>query len=298
MQIYDIPIDNSGKELTAVGTADFPIVIYQTDLSKNILGYINWHWHDAIQLCLVKEGAIRVNIQQQEYILHRGEGCFIHTNVLHMIRPLDTPHSTYICINAELPLLTGFRGSIVESKYMAPTIRSAQCAGCMLRPQIHQESKILQSIATIAHTKEEESYGYEAAIMAEMAQICHGLILCFHEQKKASPTTHTAEDERLKTMLSYIREHYGEKISLKQIAAEVHLCPGECCRFFKRSTGKNFMTYLTEYRIERSIQKLRETTLSISDIAYECGFSNTSHYIDRFKKRTGLTPLAYRKQLQ
>lgn len=298
MQIYDIPIDNRGKELTAVGTADFPIVIYQTDLSKNILGYINWHWHDAVQFCLVIEGAICVNLPQREYVLRRGEGCFIHTNVLHMIRPLDAPHSTYICINAELPMLTGFRGSIVESKYLAPTIRSVQFTGCMLRPEVPHEGRILQSIAAVARAEEERCYGYEAAIMAEMAQICHGLILCFREQEKASPPAHAMEDERLKTMLSYIGEHYGEKISLEQIAAAAHLCPGECCRFFKRSTGKTFVTYLTEYRIERSIQRLRETMLSVSDIAYECGFSSTSHYIDRFKKRTGLTPLAYRKQLR
>lgn len=298
MQIYDIPIDRHGRELTTVGTADFPISIYHTDLSKNILGYVNWHWHDAIQLCLVEKGAIRVTIHQQEHILHAGEGCFIHTNVLHTIHPFQDPHSTYLCINAELPLLTGFQSSIVEAKYIAPTIGSSQYSGCILHPENPKEQDILQSIAAIALAEEEKSYGYEGEIMAEMARISHRLILCFREREKAPTPPHNIEDERLKIMLSYIREHYGEKLSLESIAAAAHLCTAQCCRFFKGSTGKTIGTYLTEYRIEASIQKLRNTELSISAIAYECGFSSTSHYIDRFKKHTGLTPLAYRKGLR
>ena len=105
-------------------------------------------------------------------------------------------------------------------------------------------------------------------------------------------------DSRIKEIFFFLQEHYGEKLTLNEIASVIHLCPNECCRFFKKHTGKTIFSYLEEYRIEQSITALRTTEKSISDIAYECGFSSTSHYIDRFKKHTGKTPREYRKNQQ
>lgn len=296
MQIYNIPIDRHGRELTTLGTDDFPIAIYKTQLSKNILGYVNWHWHEAIQLCLVTKGSIRVNINREEYTLHEGEGCFIHTNVLHMIRPEKDPDSTYICINAALSLICESKNNILFQKYICPTVDAPDFQSIMLRPDFSWEKEILNNIQQIFNADYSKDFGYEWDIIIALQTIWRNLILSKEENTSSSSSRKESGDLRLKELLSFLQNNYGEKLTLKQIASVIHLCPGECCRFFKRNMGKTIFQYLTEYRIEQSLHRLTQTTKPISEIAYEHGFSSTSHYIDRFKKHTGLTPLEYRKK--
>lgn len=298
MQIYNIPIDRHGKELTALGTEEFPVGVYKTQLNKNILGYINWHWHEAIQLCLITKGYIRVNIHRKEYILHEGEGCFIHTNVLHMIRPEKDPDSTYICINVTPQWISGGKNNILYNKYIHSTIDSPGFRGMVLHPNVFWEKEILNNIQQIYDADCAKYFGYEWDIMIALQRIWRNIILS--QEKAAHPISSTKEsgDLRLKDLLSFLHNNYTEKLTLEQIASIIHLCPGECCRFFKRNMGKTIFQYLAEYRIEQSIRDLTQTSKLISEIAYEHGFSSTSHYIDRFKKHTGITPLEYRKKVK
>lgn len=296
MQIYDIPIDRHGKELTTLGTEEFPIAVYKTQLSKNILGYVNWHWHEAIQLCLVTKGSVRVNIHRREYLLHEGEGCFIHTNILHMIRPESDPDSTYICINAAPQWIGGGERNILFRKYISPTIDTPHFRGMVLRPNILWEKEILHNIQQIYDADCVKPFGYEWDIMIALQKIWRSLILSAENNTQPTPSSKESGDLRLKDLLSFLHNNYAEKITLEQITSVIHLCPGECCRFFKRNMGKTIFQYLTEYRIEQSLHDLTQTANPISEIAYKHGFSSTSHYIDRFKKHTGTTPLEYRKK--
>ncbi|MBR5329442.1 MAG: helix-turn-helix transcriptional regulator [Firmicutes bacterium] len=295
MQVYDIPIDSRGKELTTIGTADFPVAIYHTQLNKNVLGYVNWHWHEAIQLCLVTHGAISVTVNREHYILQKGEGCFIQGNALHMICPHNEKDSSYICINTEQPFLTNGIDNERYRKYIEPTLTDPQFTTFILSPSTPSATTILESIAEIEKADREKSFGYELKISALLQKIWYDLLMIRFGQSATNPNNPETADSRLKEILSYLQTHYNEKITLEQIACHIHLCANECCRFFKKNTGKTIFQYLSEYRIEQSIRYLSQTSLPISEIAYTCGFSSTSHFIDRFKKRTGQTPLEYRK---
>ena len=58
MQVFNIPIDEEQKETTIHGSFDFPLAVYDSVMSRNVLGYINWHWHEELQSCLVTLGTI------------------------------------------------------------------------------------------------------------------------------------------------------------------------------------------------------------------------------------------------
>ena len=58
--------------------------------------------------------------------------------------------------------------------------------------------------------------------------------------------------ERLRVILSYLHENYGEKITLEDVAKQVGLCKSECCRFFRRQMRQSLFEYLLDYRIGRS----------------------------------------------
>ena len=88
----------------------------------------------------------------------------------------------------------------------------------------------------------------------------------------------------------------GDEIRLDDISNAVSYSTGECCRAFKTGTGKTIFGYIKEYRVKRSMNLLVNTDLSVSDIAYSTGFSNTSYFIKCFKEISGTTPLKYRSE--
>lgn len=59
MQVFHIPINEFQKEETHHGTYDFPFALYETCLQRNVLGFVNWHWHEEVQLCYVTRGVVQ-----------------------------------------------------------------------------------------------------------------------------------------------------------------------------------------------------------------------------------------------
>ncbi|MEE1227446.1 MAG: helix-turn-helix transcriptional regulator [Lachnospiraceae bacterium] len=99
-----------------------------------------------------------------------------------------------------------------------------------------------------------------------------------------------------KLIISYMAQHYSEKITLEDFARTASYSPNECCRVFKKYTGESIFSYLRSYRLEQSAYLLSGTKLPVTEIAYSCGFSSTSYYIEYFKRQFGMTPLKYRQQ--
>ncbi|TXK83977.1 response regulator [Paenibacillus sp. N3.4] len=96
---------------------------------------------------------------------------------------------------------------------------------------------------------------------------------------------------------SYIKQHYQEEISLQQLAGHVHLSRTYFCELFKKETEISFNDYLTEIRMEKAKELLKNKDLKIGTLAEIIGYSNASYFIKLFRKSTNLSPLEYREHL-
>lgn len=94
--------------------------------------------------------------------------------------------------------------------------------------------------------------------------------------------------------LKYINSSYHKNISLDDVAKEVNMSYHYFSKFFKETTGKNFVDYLTEIRIERSKELLQDVSASIKEICHEIGYSDPNYFCKIFKKVTGMTPTEFR----
>jgi two-component system, response regulator YesN len=94
--------------------------------------------------------------------------------------------------------------------------------------------------------------------------------------------------------IEYVEGHYGLPLSYKDVAKEVLVSPSYFLSLFKRETGLTFVDYLTELRIERAKALLATTEKSITEIAYEIGFSNSNYFSSTFKRLVGTTAKDYR----
>jgi len=95
--------------------------------------------------------------------------------------------------------------------------------------------------------------------------------------------------------VAYIHDHIQDPISMKDMASLCHLSSSYFSRIFTRDVGENFVSYVNRQKIVLSQKMLRESSKSISQIAAELGFQDTSHYISLFKRYEGITPTVYRQ---
>lgn len=102
--------------------------------------------------------------------------------------------------------------------------------------------------------------------------------------------------DKINVVYNYTFTHFQRELSIKEVAGAVNLSPHSFCRYFKTRTLKTYWQFLLEVRIGYACKLLIENKLSVSSIAFECGFNNLSNFNRHFKSITGKTPLLYVKE--
>jgi len=100
----------------------------------------------------------------------------------------------------------------------------------------------------------------------------------------------------LRKAIDYLHEHYNEQITLNEISEHTFVSPYYISRMFKRETGKNFVDYLNEIRIEKAKEMLKDVRYKTYEIAEKVGIPDAHYFSRLFKKYVGLTPTEYRDQ--
>ncbi|MBE6635322.1 MAG: helix-turn-helix transcriptional regulator [Ruminococcaceae bacterium] len=98
--------------------------------------------------------------------------------------------------------------------------------------------------------------------------------------------------------IQYIKNNISDELSLESLSERANFSPIYFHKLFKASTGRNLRSYIEEQRIKKAIVLLTSTAKTLTQIAYECGFSSQSYFSYAFKRKTGLTPREYAKKLQ
>lgn len=119
--------------------------------------------------------------------------------------------------------------------------------------------------------------------------------IAFINNEAFAPLRDDLRGDRLSKVFSYVKNNYMKNITLGSISKIANLTPPSFCRLFKKSTNKHFVEYLNEVRVSNACKLLIETEMSISEIAYECGYKTVSNFNKLFKKITAVRPNEYRK---
>lgn len=104
-----------------------------------------------------------------------------------------------------------------------------------------------------------------------------------------------ANSRRVQKIQQYINEHYQEEIRLNQLADMVGMSAVAFSRFFKLRTGKVLSDYIIDIRLGHASRLLVDSTMSVAEICYECGFNNLSNFNRIFKKKKNCSPKEFRE---
>ena len=111
--------------------------------------------------------------------------------------------------------------------------------------------------------------------------------------------THSINDldaERISMVMNYIMKNYQKQINLDKIAEMVKLSKSSFCRYFKQRTRKTFTQFLNEIRIGHACKLLVAGNMTVSEICYDTGYNNISHFNRQFKLITGMTAKKYSQE--
>lgn len=97
---------------------------------------------------------------------------------------------------------------------------------------------------------------------------------------------------------SYIKQHMDQELTLNMVAEHFFYNPSYLSRLFKTKLNKNYMTFVSEIRINYALQCLKVSQYSITDVSILCGYKSYKHFVKVFKSVTQMTPTEYRKQLR
>lgn len=275
------------KETQQHGTKGFPVAIYQPVFEKQHSLLAPLHYHKEFELLIAVKNAVTVQIEEQVCTLAEGEGIFINSSLLHMITSKEEQEHEFIALVFDYTMLCHETDAIF-SKYIYPLMNQAFSKPVCLTQEM------CEIVRLICAEYEQAEYGYELIIKEKLFVILYELI------KKISPADSLVQSSRsdiIKNVIDYIQENYSQSVSLQDIADHVHLSREYLCRIFHSVSNITPITYLNQYRIQKSALLLLTTDKSISDIAFSCGFHSSSYFNKLFLRDMGCTPKEYKKKI-
>ena len=103
------------------------------------------------------------------------------------------------------------------------------------------------------------------------------------------------ESKLIRDAKKYILDNFNKHISLENVSEYIGFNAAYFSRLFKKETGKNFLEYVTELRIQNAKNYLIQTNYDIAEVASAVGYNDLKYFSKLFKKTTGLNPSEFRK---
>lgn len=302
----------SGKELHETNQyqdAAFPVGMYVVTRERIVphgRGYLDLHWHEELQFTLVTEGTLGIQVNGESYILEEGQAIFINRNILHITTEL-TKDGRYVSFNFPDKMLGFFPGSRMEQDDVLPFTGSCAFPAAVFRGGPGWQQEILSGLRNMQELFSSKLFPennplvspqkrLEYCISMEITRIWYQMITHLEEELRIPSKSAVRKQERTRCMLTFIHENYMNPIHLRDIAAAASVSQGECCRCFQEVVRESPGQYLIDYRLSRAMEWLNGTEWSITEIALNAGFNDSSHFIQSFKKKNGMTPMEYRKK--
>lgn len=290
----ELLVNQEKRELKRHGTYSFPVNISRKRLSSYETGAFPWHWHDEVELTLVLAGEIDYRVNDSQYLLQAGEGLFCNSDALHTGSRVNGADCDYISLTFHPRLLGGFDGSLIREKYVDSLVGNSALSSLRLSSEEGWQRRSLEGVREIYRLSQKRPETYELEVQRLLLGIWGDLYR--HWEDQGPSTTDPEKIQRLRVILSYLHENYGEKVTLEDVARQVGLCKSECCRFFKRQMNQSLFEYLLDYRIGRSLPLLQEGGATVAEVASQVGFSNPAYFSKVFRSRMKRSPREYQKQ--
>jgi len=288
-------VDSEKREIPVHIRLGFPIGILTSRFTEDTYDFVDWHWHEEVQYIVVLEGSFRFHIADKKYEVSSGNGIFINVHQIHKAEALE-PNSAYFFIYFHPALLTSEKESYIYKTYISAILSDDFTGSITLDKTIKEDRRILNTILEMKYIYQKQDEYFELDIVSSLFQLWKYTLVCAEKKSLMKASHDLLTNNRLKKIISFINDNYATSLTLEDIADHVNLSRSECCRFFKSCVGQSLFQYILHYRVNKSIELLIHTDMSIANISHEVGFNSQSYYTKCFTSMKSKTPSQMRKQ--
>ena len=287
--MLSVDMKDDRSEIVHYDYEEYPIYIRKALLSSYENFEAPLHWHDDIEFILVLQGEMDYNINGEIVTIKQGNGIFVNSKQLHCGFSKSKSECEFICILIH-PIMLCISQAF-ERDYVLPLLKNQDIPYLEVTADVPWKNEILTNVLSMYNAKSDAS-----AVLKISSCFLRIWSLIFSNTKAPnSKLIQNSDFTVLKNMIGFIQKSYKQKITLDDIAKSGAVGQSKCCKLFEKHIGTTPNGYLIQYRLHQSTWYLKNTDMSITQIAHAVGFSGSSYYAETFKKRYCKTPSAYKK---
>lgn len=290
--MIDIEILQDNSEIVHYERADIPLYIRTGKLSTYPNMQAPCHWHDDIELIRILRGKMNYYINGKRILLKENDSIMVNARQMHYGYSEQYQDCDFICILFHPSLFTN--NKVLLQNYISAVLENSQLEYVHFAGSSDYGRETAELLDRIIEMKNKADYAYEIEVIGIMHIFWSRLLQRTEALPMKNLNARQTDLSAQKNMVSYIFQHYSEKITLADIAASGHVCRSKCCSIFKYYLQQSPIDFLNAYRLKLSCNLLTNTENSITDIALSCGFNHLSYFSKIFYDTYGCTPSEYR----
>ena len=287
-------------------------LLYESINSQEEKLDVGLDWHDEPEIIYFKNGHYKLMLNLKEYDITDECFCIVNSGIIRKLESLDEKGVEYsirikledLCfkndsdpVNEALiyPLL---KGSIRFNEFITVSdfgfLQVLRSFNDMVR-RYREFGKKSNTNSVSVRKYELDSVADQLMIKADLLHVI-ALIYSFGMIEDKEITDTEKQVKAIKDSIIFIREHYKEKLYIRNLSELTGLNEQYFIRFFGSVTGVSPLDYINRYRVEQAAGLLKDTDTHVYEIAEECGFHNIGNFIKIFRSVTGETPHKFRKR--
>lgn len=253
------------------------------------------HSHDFDELVIILKGTAMHVINDQQFPVKAGDVFVISQNYRHQYQDMHGLALANILYDPDalgisqwdIRALPGFHALFS----LEPAFRSQHNFRSHLQVSERELNRVNEMVHDLTRETEQRNPGYRVMAKGLFMQLAVALSRAY----SSKPTEESIDLLRIGDAIAHIETNYMEKITLEDLARKSHLSQRHFTRVFQECIGRSPIDHLMHVRCQKAADLLRATDRTVTDIAFESGFSDSNYFTRCFRKTRGMTPKQFRQ---
>ena len=274
-------------------TPFIPYSYYECRIPEYFMN-VPMHWHSEFEINCILYGKGEFICGDHKFITSEGDILLLPPNMLHAAYPYENNDLVYDALVFHPVMLGANSNDRCTTECIRPVMNGTIKINLPIRSTLNNYSELKSTVERIFSYAHGNRSQLDLLLKSELLRL---FWLIENDEKNICRTdADISYSEIVRPALEFMMKNFQEDISIEQLAELVHLSKSYFMGCFKKAVGVGAIEHLTQLRINAACEALSNTDTLISDIAFNCGYSNLSNFNRQFKKIVGCSPNEYKKR--